>query len=59
MRCFHCYKEIEDESNMVLISVDGDFVCNKVCEKEYKKERAHFLDVIIHDDVLYDKWIYA
>jgi len=56
MKCFHCHKEM-DELNMVLISVDGDFVCNKKCEKQFKKDRDHFLNVTIHDDNLYSNWL--
>lgn len=59
MKCFHCGKEIEHEQDMVLLNVDGDFVCNKKCAEEYEKEKDHFLNVTIHDDTLYDQWLYG
>lgn len=59
MKCFHCRKKIENEQDMVLLNIDGDFACNKKCEAEYKKDRDHFLNVTIHDDTLYDNWLYG
>lgn len=58
MKCCLCDKEIENEMNMIFINCDGDCVCNKQCEKEYEKDKAHFLDVIINDDILYGNWLY-
>ena len=58
MKCFHCHKKM-NELDMVLISADGDFVCDKKCKEDYKKEKAHFLNVTIHDDTLYDQWLYG
>lgn len=58
MKCFHCGNEM-NELNMVLVSIDGDFVCDKKCEEEYEEEKAHFLNVTIHDDTLYDQWLYG
>lgn len=57
MKCFHCRKEIKNELDVVIMGPDGDWVCNKQCEEAYKKEKDHFLNVIIHDDKLYNKWL--
>ena len=48
LECFHCGKKITNELKMVMIGADGDFVCNKECEAEFKKERDHFFNVIVH-----------
>ena len=57
MRCFHCNKKIENELDMVLISADGDFVCNKKCQEDYEKEKDRFYSEIIHSDEKFNKWI--
>ena len=54
MKCANCDKEFY--SNGKLLNVDGDFACNSICEKEYIKERDYFMNVVIHDDKLMDKW---
>ena len=59
MKCFHCNKEIEHEYKKVLLNADGDFACDKKCAEEYEKEKAHFLNVTIHDDTLFDSWLYS
>ena len=56
MKCSHCGK-IMNEFTMVLITIDGDFVCNNKCKEEYEKAREHFLNVTIHDDTLYNEWL--
>ena len=57
MKCSQCHKEINNELDMVLINVDGDFVCSKQCQSDYEVEKNHFLNNIIHDDRKYSKWI--
>lgn len=57
MICNNCHKEIENEGRMVLLNADGDFACSPSCAEEYKKKMNHFLNVIIHDDKLYNRWL--
>jgi hypothetical protein len=55
MTCAQCHKEFF--GNGILVSADGDFVCSTVCQTKYERERDHFLNVVIHDDVLFEKWL--
>ncbi|OGF27448.1 hypothetical protein A2331_00600 [Candidatus Falkowbacteria bacterium RIFOXYB2_FULL_34_18] len=48
MKCFQCKKEITNESKMILISADGDFVCGQNCKDKYETEKAHFFNEIVH-----------
>ncbi len=57
MKCCQCHKEIEHELDMIFVTIDGDVVCNKKCEAAWKKEKDHFLNVVIHDDALYKDWM--
>lgn len=56
MKCFHCHKEILEDGG-ILISPDGDFVCNDECKRGYEKERDYFFDVIIYDDAKMEAWL--
>lgn len=38
MRCFHCKKEITDESKKVFLAPDFDPVCDTTCERAYKSQ---------------------
>lgn len=58
MKCCHCQEEIVYESDAVLVSCDGDFVHSK-CKAAYEREKAYFLDVIIHDDHLFEEWLHS
>ena len=57
MKCFQCDKEIKNELDMELLNADGDFGCNKQCKEAYEKEKAHFLNVVIHDNKLFHDWL--
>ncbi len=59
MKCFHCGKEIKNEQDMVVTPPDGDCFCDQKCYDAFKKDREHFLNVTIHDDTLYDQWLYG
>ena len=48
MKCFACKNEIENESESIHIG-DGDFVCNKECEKKHIEKREEFFDNIGND----------
>tara|TARA_Y100000310_G_C20514350_1_gene730438 strand:- start:144 stop:338 length:195 start_codon:yes stop_codon:yes gene_type:complete len=51
MRCFKCKKEIIYEYKAILISCDGDFVCDENCKKNYIIERDRFFnDIIVSED---------
>ena len=55
MKCFHCHKEMSGDG--ILISPDGDFVCNEKCKRGYEKERDYFFDVLIHNDNKMEAWL--
>jgi len=42
MKCVQCGKEILHGG--LLISVDGDFVCDRKCKSDYEYEQANILD---------------
>ena len=43
----------------VIVNIDGDMACCKKCAEEYKKQKDHFLNVVIHDDKKYEAWLNA
>jgi hypothetical protein len=54
MKCFHCKKEIENESLMEHVG-DGDFVHTK-CSEEFKKNREEFFENV-GNDKWYNNWL--
>lgn len=51
MRC--CNEKCNNspaEPNYILVTCDGDFVCNAVCKAEYEKQRDQFFNVTIQSD---------
>ena len=55
MKCFHCHKEIK--RNGILISQDGDFVCDEKCKEKYEKERDYFFNNIVHSEKETKNWL--
>jgi hypothetical protein len=38
MTCCQCKKDIVEYEQRILLSCDGDFVCSKKCERDFRKE---------------------
>ena len=57
IKCFQCRKDIVDEQKMILISCDGDVVCNPTCARAYQAEKAHFFNEIVHDEKKFADWM--
>ena len=57
MECSHCYKQIEDEGKMVLLTIDGDFACDDNCKVAYEKERDHFFNYICQSAERTEAWL--
>ena len=55
MKCFQCGKEIVGSG--VLISADGDFVCDKICEHNYIKEKEVFFTEIVNSETKTKEWL--
>lgn len=55
MKCFQCRKEIR--SGGIIISIDGDFVCDEECRAAHTKEMDHFFSDIVHDEKKVERWI--
>ncbi len=55
IECFNCQGDA-DVLGAILISPDGDFVCNKKCKEEYEKKRDKFFNETIHDDKKMTQW---
>ena len=52
----NCRKPIP-EYGAVVVNMDGDFACSPECFEEYKKQRDHFLNVILPDDKKFAGWL--
>lgn len=50
MKCFQCRKEIIDKTKIKLLSSDGDFVCDDICEENFIKKRNEFFENIDNDE---------
>lgn len=57
-KCFHCNKPLP-ELGSILISPDGDFVCNEKCKRGYEAEKKHFFDNVVNDDKKFEEWMYG
>ncbi len=53
----NCDKDPLRSINSVLVTMDGDFACSPECEKEYRKQYDHFMNVTIQDERKFLKWI--
>lgn len=56
MKCFHCYKQIDESKPHKFTAPDGD-VFHLDCLKEYEKEKERFYNKVIHDDKKFADWI--
>lgn len=54
MKCFVCDNKV---IHGILLSADGDFACSQKCKEKHEQDREHFLNVVIHDDQLYEAWL--
>lgn len=58
LKCANCGEHFESKGKWgILISPDGDFVCDEKCKKEYEKEIIHFSTVILPDDKKFEAWL--
>lgn len=57
IKCCYCGGDVEKHINPILISPDGDFVCDETCKKNYENERDKFFNDIIHDDKKFENWL--
>jgi hypothetical protein len=61
IKCFNekCGKEIDPEwdTDCLVISVDGDFVCSKKCFEEYKRQKDNFYENIAPDEKRCYNWL--
>lgn len=53
----NCSKKPSDSLYAVAVSMDGDMACCPECKREYEKQRNYFLNIVVHDDDKYKKWI--
>jgi len=45
-----CDNDPEDDYNRIVVTIDGDFVCNKQCECSYISQRDNFFNNTVHDE---------
>jgi len=55
MKCFYCQKQIN--GNGILLDADGDFVCDEICKTGYEKAKDNFLNRIVHNEKLTERWL--
>ena len=53
----NCNKDPERSSSQIFVGLDGDSVCNRHCEKEYNKQKAHFFNDIVHSAEKTEDWL--
>ena len=53
----NCSNKI-DTSSALLVTADGDFVCNEKCKKEFEDQREEFFKNIGNDD-WFNKWLFG
>jgi len=53
----NCKKNPTDKLDRIFVGVDGDAVCDKYCEAEYEKQKAHFFNVTVHSADLTEKYL--
>lgn len=58
MKCANekCKKDPDKSIDCIIVTCDGDMVCDEICKKEYKEQRDKFFDNI-SDDKSYLDWI--
>lgn len=52
-----CNKNPLDSFHPILISCEGDFVCNEHCKQEYEKQKNHFFNDVVHSEELTKNWL--
>lgn len=52
-----CNRDAYDSLDVIVVTVDGDAVCNKHCQQKYEKQKARFFGEIINDDTEFNSWI--
>ena len=55
MICFQCQEKFYN--NGILVSADGDFVCNEKCQKDYECEKAKFFNEIVYSEEKTKQWL--
>jgi len=56
MKCIHCHKEITNEYETILVTIDGGVACTADCKTKFETERDRFFNEVIHDDKLMEQW---
>ena len=51
-----CNKDPLNSIYSICVTIDGDFVCDEHCKKEYEKQKNDFFNNI-GDDNWYNNWI--
>jgi hypothetical protein len=57
VKCIACGNEIKDELKAILMSSDGDFVCDEKCKKKWEDEIEEFHKTIGNDPERFERWL--
>jgi hypothetical protein len=59
MRCSNenCTKDPLESLWYIVVSIDGDSVCDEQCRKEYEKQKEYFLNVTVQSEKLTTEYL--
>jgi len=53
----NCDKNPLNMMDAICVSIDGDFVCDEHCKREFEKQRDHFFGVICQSEETTQQWL--
>lgn len=59
MRCSNenCKENPDNSLSVIVVTCDGDLVCDARCKREYEKQKAIFFSEVVHDDKKFNQWM--
>lgn len=57
MICAQCNEPIIDESKMIMVTADGDFVCDDDCRRAWEKAKEHLFNDILPSESATESWL--
>jgi len=57
MKCISCNKKITGESKIIWWGCDGDPLCSKTCEDNYRKDMDILNSIPLSDTKSFENWM--
>ena len=59
MTCMNtnCNNDPLSSPNAIVVSIDGDFVCDSHCKKLYETEKKKFYEEVLPNDAKFNNWL--